>query len=698
MSLGTLGKIGMADKLSVSQLQQAVQNGSIPAYIGIPLIQEKVKAEQEMQAAQAAQNTPQNSVAEQVMAEATQQEMSGLGDLQTNLPEQYASGGIIGYDEGGDITQEEYDDQIADAEFDQFARAMINRTPNVEKGLRSAPSMSYSQVQGQAPRNAAAPGDGINSLIEKYAAKHGVPVDLARNIAMAESGGSFNSKDPRSSARGPFGMIESTWKSLGGTSENRNDPEANVDLGIKLIKQNAESMKGSLGKNPSYGDVYAAHHFGTGVSKMLAKADPNESIESGLSRFESPGRIKTIMSSNPHLRGKTVGEVESMLNKKGGEGVYAMAEGGIASIKRYAGADGSLVEDTEDPDYVMYNGIRTKRSLLDQSAESPWNSDRGMTYPSVTDGLGSDLKTGAIKTLAAAGDVVRSPFYAIDRAFGSPFMDKSATPFYDKYVRQAGLDTEPETSAPATTSTQTIGPGNAGTARRDQIAAENKIAAATPSAYKPQTGSYDKTTGTFTGSKESTEGPKPTEKPAEKSSWQSLRDLIEERKAERKAQKDQDMWLAIMAGGLGTMAGTSQYAGVNLGQGAMHGLQQYGAARREAGKEEAADLKNLANIARYEEMGKYYNDQIENKLATAKGSQDQKEYIAANNLQKNLWEAKMDEAKYMYGDPKTWDDATRTKVMAYVNQVKLDPQWIDADRRKNMLGEYTVLRQNQPKS
>ena len=104
-------------------------------------------------------------------------------------------------------------------------------------------------------------------------------------------------------------------------------------------------------------------------------------------------------------------------------------------------------------------------------------------------------------------------------------------------------------------------------------------------------------------SAQETEPPKTPEKPAEKSPYQSLRELMDERREERKAQKEQDMWLALMAGGLGTMAGTSQYAGVNLGQGAMHGLQQYGAARREAGKVEAADLKTMANIARYEDMG-----------------------------------------------------------------------------------------------
>ena len=652
MSLSTLGKIGMADKLSVAQLQQAVKSGSIPSYIGVPLIAEKMKEEQKAESERMAQQPEPPKVAEQIMAAAAQKEMSGLGDLQTNLPEQYASGGIIGYDEGGDITQEEYDDQIADAEFDQFARAMINRTPNVEKGLRAAPSMSYGQVQGQnlrAAHAAEAPKSDHKyaDTVLKYAEQYGVDPKLALHVLNKETGGMKNPETAKSKAgaQGIMQTIPSTSKMLG--IKDPYDPEQSAEGGVRYLAQ----LGKQFGNDPRL--TAAAYNAGPGNVRKY-------------------GGVPPFAETQNYVKG--------------------LAEGGIASIKRYNGAiDGSLIQETDDPDYVLYKGVRTKRSLLDQSEKSPWNSDRGMTYPSATEGLGTDLKTGAIKTLAATGDVLRSPLYAIDRAFGSPFMDKSATPFYDKYVRQAGLDPEPEPVTP--TSTQTIGPGNAGTARRDQIAAENKIAAETPSAYKPQTGSYDKTTGTFTAPKQDVEPPKTPEKPAEKSSWQSLRDLIDERKAERKAQKDQDMWLALMAGGLGAMAGTSQYAGVNIGQGAMHGLQQYGTARREANKEEAADVKNLANIARYEEMGKYYNDQLENKLATTKGAQDQKEYIAANNVMKNLWEARMDEAKYMYGDPKTWDDPTRAKAMAFVNQVKSDPKYIDAERRIGQLQGFSVVGQ-----
>ena len=45
-----MSRMGSAQKLSVDQLKQAVQDGTLPAYVGIPLIQDKLKQQQEAQA------------------------------------------------------------------------------------------------------------------------------------------------------------------------------------------------------------------------------------------------------------------------------------------------------------------------------------------------------------------------------------------------------------------------------------------------------------------------------------------------------------------------------------------------------------------------------------------------------------------------------------------------------------------------
>lgn len=93
-------------KYSIQQLQHAMDIGTIPAYIAIPLIQQKAQeAKMAQMSATGQQALPQNAptVAEQVMQEAAP---SGIGALPTNLPAKgYAPGGIIAFDNGGYVDE-----------------------------------------------------------------------------------------------------------------------------------------------------------------------------------------------------------------------------------------------------------------------------------------------------------------------------------------------------------------------------------------------------------------------------------------------------------------------------------------------------------------------------------------------------------------------------------------------------------------
>jgi hypothetical protein len=94
-----------------------VQSGAIQPYVGIPLIQELTKklTEAKAQMAQSmagagmqqppqGQQAPQQPIAQQVMAQAAQADQSqGVEALPSNLPESYAGGGIIAFEEGGPV-------------------------------------------------------------------------------------------------------------------------------------------------------------------------------------------------------------------------------------------------------------------------------------------------------------------------------------------------------------------------------------------------------------------------------------------------------------------------------------------------------------------------------------------------------------------------------------------------------------------
>jgi hypothetical protein len=93
-------------KYSIQQLTQAVQNGTLPAYIGVPIIQDKVQQQKQSQMMQQGQQAQQNAppIAQQVM-----QEAQGLEALPSNLPQEYAGGGIVAFEEGGEV--ERYQNQ-----------------------------------------------------------------------------------------------------------------------------------------------------------------------------------------------------------------------------------------------------------------------------------------------------------------------------------------------------------------------------------------------------------------------------------------------------------------------------------------------------------------------------------------------------------------------------------------------------------
>ena len=114
-------RMAMAEKLSVQQLQQAVQSGSLPAYIGIPLIEQKTKEKAQMAAAQGGQEQP-PSVAASILQQAEQQEQAqGINQLPSNLPVMddqemgMAGGGIVAFAEP---TEQNNNSLVTDPEQD----------------------------------------------------------------------------------------------------------------------------------------------------------------------------------------------------------------------------------------------------------------------------------------------------------------------------------------------------------------------------------------------------------------------------------------------------------------------------------------------------------------------------------------------------------------------------------------------------
>lgn len=116
-------------------LIDGVQSGAIQPYVGIPLIQDltkkmteaKAKMAQAMTGAgmpQAPQGAP---IAQQVMQQAAQ-ESQGLEALPSNLPQEYAGGGIIAFEEGGPVERFQVGGQPKyENPYDRYTRGVRER-------------------------------------------------------------------------------------------------------------------------------------------------------------------------------------------------------------------------------------------------------------------------------------------------------------------------------------------------------------------------------------------------------------------------------------------------------------------------------------------------------------------------------------------------------------------------------------------
>ena len=148
-----LSKMATAGKLSIPQLQKSIQDGTVPSYIGIPMLDEMVNQQKQAQAFAGAQQQGQPPIAEQVMQAANQvtqqpapqmpiqeQAPQGIASAQSNLPTEYAGGGIVAFGEK-DSKEQLVKDQFSyfDALREQVKKAREADTPLFVSNKVAAP-------------------------------------------------------------------------------------------------------------------------------------------------------------------------------------------------------------------------------------------------------------------------------------------------------------------------------------------------------------------------------------------------------------------------------------------------------------------------------------------------------------------------------------------------------------------------------
>ena len=560
-----MSRMADAEKLSIPQLNQAVKNGTIPAYVGVPLIQEKMRADQAAKAI-VAQTQAQPPLARQVMEQADM--MSGLEKLRSNLPEEgFAGGGIVAFAEGGVSLPDEDEDE----EKNLMSRLMAGIT-----SLKSAMPESYEAMlaqKGQTPTtirkmmiespkkgdyvmpplDSQKPGIGgrghkYEDVVIKEAERIGLDPSLAVHVLYKETGNLKNPESARSKA-GAIGVMQlmpRTAKELGVDPLN---PEENIRGGVMYLKQMYDKYQ-----DPTL--AFAAYNAG-------------------------PGRVDRALKS---------GQGIASLPRET-QNYVRMADGGIVAFQD-GGLNRPFTVDTKGvarvPQYplALYQKPETRRMMAGSDAN---------VYPGMSD-------LNYYNELAA--QLEKDPTYG-------PYKEEM-----EKLLKR-----NPSLLTATQPATNLIGPiANVGSSRKKEDT--SKINASVPTTKT----SSDEDTGPYIGGQAPAAAPPPApegyKEPPADSGLSDIKNLLKQRMEESGKQKRIDAYLSLLQAGLGMMGGTSPFAAANIGQGASQGIAAQLAARRSQVADENAILTGQLGLSRAELYEKMRRDalkqQYEKDLAAQK--------------------------------------------------------------------------------
>lgn len=144
-------------------------------------------------------------------------------------------------------------------------------------------------------------------------------------VALVESGGNSNAKNPYSSAGGKYQFIDSTWKAvvdkynLGYSLQDKYNPVKAQVVMEHHTKDNKKQLEKSLGYTPNDGELYLAHFLGAGGAGSFIKTVNQEPNKLATEHF-SEGELKANRNVffNKNGTPKTLSQVYEMMTNKVG--------------------------------------------------------------------------------------------------------------------------------------------------------------------------------------------------------------------------------------------------------------------------------------------------------------------------------------------------------------------------------------------
>ena len=540
---------------SIEMLTAGVQDGSVPAYIGIPLIQQKTQELQKSKAMMAMAQPQQPPIAQEVLDQA--QQATGLQALPSNLPAQgYAPGGIIAFADGGYADDEEEEDDGLDMSkdeqqlFDMLRRRLASNTEYEEMaGLGALPvgvakavatKREVSSKVGNQPKQTQS--EGITQLT-----KEGTPAgDLIDKIMQKESGGRRYDKQGNlltspKGAQGEMQVMPGTARDPGyGIRPARaNDPD-------DLARVGREYFEKMLGK---YGDpklAAIAYNWGPGNTDkwIMAGADPSK-----LPRETQKYSADMAHGGEVHFDGGGIADIFNMSKDEVADFMrrklrMEQARDAFSKVPSAAPAAAEAAKPLSFMEYLKQGASKLR----------PGIGGLGVGLPALL--YSGDLNEGEDAELAKRRKMPMTLGTAPQG--GKPVAPAMSTEDVQQEIQR--LKNRPP-MAPMST---------------EDVPEGTPAAPEAPATVDPM--------GNYLG---------------------EYAAYLKDRRGQMAADKEQNKYLALLQAGLGMMGGTSPYAGANIGQGASQGVAAYLAGQKQAGADDRALQQGMLGLTRaelYEKM------------------------------------------------------------------------------------------------
>jgi hypothetical protein len=558
---------------SIEMLTKGVQNGTVPAYIGIPLIEQKTQELNKSKALMGGMEQGQPPIAQEVLDKA--QMATGLDELSSGLPaEGFAPGGIVAFADGGEAEEDEFDMGKDEQQlFDMLRRRLASNNEYEEMaGLGALPvgiskavetKREVSSKVGDQPKQTKS--EGITQLT-KEGTPHG---DLINKIMMKESGGRRFDKNgnllegPQTkygTAKGEMQVLDSTARDPGyGIRPARpNDPDDLARVGREYFGKMLDKYR-----DPKLAAI--AYNWGPGNTDkwLMAGADPAklpretqkysaDMAGGGPVHFQSGG-ISDIFNMSKE-------EVSDFMRRK-----LRMEQARDAFSKVPAAAPAAAAEAAKPLSFMEY---------LKQGASKirPGIGGMGVGLPALL--RSGDLNEGEEAELEKRR---KMPMTLGTAPAAQPNkQNKPNKPFVQPSVSEAQA-------------TAQAGPQAAVPPNQPEVPEDKSTEPEAPATVDPM--------GNYLG---------------------EYAAYLKDRRGQMAKDKEENKYLALLQAGLGMMGGTSRYAGANIGQGASQGVAAYLAGQKQSSADDRALQQGMLGLSRadlYDKMHKA--DQAQRKESKA---------------------------------------------------------------------------------